>query len=106
MRPGPLAAFFLWHSTCYCRAEETAWCRPLQVSNVGLEKQRLAVAMEGKMENGAAEADDAEPASSETLVLDDDATEYHEHLHVHFAPGQLSLGAHHIGDYMPPTSGP
>ncbi|CAK0735687.1 hypothetical protein CVIRNUC_000621 [Coccomyxa viridis] len=62
--------------------------------------------MEGKMENGAAEADDAEPASSETLVLDDDATEYHEHLHVHFAPGQLSLGAHHIGDYMPQHQDP
>ena len=53
------------------------------------------------MDNEAAEAETAEPASSETLVLDNDATEDHEHLHVHFAPGQWSLGAHHTGDYMP-----
>ena len=58
------------------------------------------------MENEAAEAENAKPASSETLVLDEDATEYHEHLHVHFAPGQLSLGAHHIGDYMPQHQDP
>ena len=58
------------------------------------------------MDNEAAEAENAQPASSETVVLDDDATEDHEHLHVHFAPGQLSLGAHHIGDYMPQHQDP